>query len=263
MVGVLTFAFPFVSFASFDQNLSYGSKGQSVKELQDFLVDQGEYTGPSTGSFYSLTRKAVINFQVKNEIQPASGYFGNLTRSVANKILSDELIQSNNQALQETSTTTPNTEPTLKDTLVAQISLLTTQIQILQAQLRGLNSQLENQTAIQTQIQQNTVPIFTPIIDIPSVIQSDPVTCSVSASTNSAPASSFVKLSWTSSKAISASVTNNHVGPQLMPIFDVAHVSSGSQNYQLSSEAGESNHFVFRFTGSGTYKDCEVDVLTQ
>lgn len=179
IASIILFAVPLVSFASFDQNLSYGSRGSAVKELQDFLVDQGVFTGQSTGSFFSLTQKAVIAFQKANNISPASGYFGTVSRGVANQILATQLSGSNDQALQETGTTTPNTEPTLKDTLISQISALTVQIQALQLQLANLNTQSQQQTQIQQQtqqnlqqIQQNTAPVVgnvTPPVPVPPV----------------------------------------------------------------------------------------------
>lgn len=157
-MGVALFAIPFVSFADFQQNLSYGSHGSAVKELQDFLADQGVFTGQSTGSFYSLTQKAVVSFQKANNITPASGYFGNISRGVANQILAEQLSSSNDQAVQETGTTTPVTEPTLKDVVQAQIQALLAQIKSLQAQLQNqLTVQQQTQTTLQ-QIQQNTTP---------------------------------------------------------------------------------------------------------
>lgn len=98
---------PSVSLASFDINLKYGAKGDAVLELQEFLTDQGVYSGPITGNFYSLTRTAVKKFQTLYGIEPAAGYFGPLTRVKANKLLSKEAVEENSQEIKETNTTTP------------------------------------------------------------------------------------------------------------------------------------------------------------
>lgn len=79
---------PVSAFASFDKDLFYGSTGQSVIELQDFLQDQGFFKSESTGNFYALTQSAVKRFQAANSISPASGYFGPKSRAVANTTLS-------------------------------------------------------------------------------------------------------------------------------------------------------------------------------
>ncbi len=76
-----------IAFASFDTNLAYGAKGPAVAQLQTFLISQGLYSGSITGSFFSLTRSAVQQFQKVHSISPASGYFGPLSRTVANALL--------------------------------------------------------------------------------------------------------------------------------------------------------------------------------
>lgn len=83
---------PLVSNASFDSNLYYGLRNNNdVKELQKFLADEGFYTGPITGQFFSLTLKAVKDFQEKKKISPVSGFFGPATRKIANEILTGRL----------------------------------------------------------------------------------------------------------------------------------------------------------------------------
>lgn len=74
--------------AHFNTNLNVGSAQKSeVVELQNFLISQG-HLGASynTGVYGSLTKQAVISFQKANSISPASGYFGPMTRTVANNI---------------------------------------------------------------------------------------------------------------------------------------------------------------------------------
>lgn len=96
---------PSVSLAAFDVNLKYGSKGDTVIELQEFLTDQGVYSGPITGNFYSLTRAAVKRFQIAENITPSAGYFGPISRARAKEILS--LDSDEVQEVAETGTTTP------------------------------------------------------------------------------------------------------------------------------------------------------------
>lgn len=91
-VGVLLS--PSFVFADFDTNLKYGSSGQSVTELQDFLTSQGVYSGPITGHFYSLTLAGVKAYQAKSGITPVSGFWGPITRGVAQKDLAQSLESS-------------------------------------------------------------------------------------------------------------------------------------------------------------------------
>lgn len=86
VIGLLLI--PSVSFAAFDHNLYYGLQGNSeVLALQEFLADQGVYTGPITGNFFALTLAGVKAFQARKNITPVSGYFGILSRGVANQML--------------------------------------------------------------------------------------------------------------------------------------------------------------------------------
>lgn len=61
---------------------------EEVKVLQQFLKDQGFYTGAITGKYLTQTYNAVVKFQNANGISPATGYFGVDTRAKANAILS-------------------------------------------------------------------------------------------------------------------------------------------------------------------------------
>ncbi len=94
-VGLL---FPFFAFASFDTNLHYGSIGQDVTALQEFLTQQGVYSGPISGNFYSLTLAGVRAFQKAEGIVPVSGYFGPITRSAVNQILAMQAPNSEGNA---------------------------------------------------------------------------------------------------------------------------------------------------------------------
>lgn len=101
------FLLPSFAFASFDTNLKYGSSGSKVVELQEFLQDQGIYTGPITGNFYSLTRTAVKQFQIANNISPASGFFGSLSRAKANIIIALNTEEDNTAQIADTGVITP------------------------------------------------------------------------------------------------------------------------------------------------------------
>ncbi|MBU6142071.1 peptidoglycan-binding protein [Patescibacteria group bacterium] len=75
------------SAASFGRDLTIGSQGTDVTDLQNFLTQQGVYTGPVTGYFGPLTQEGVKKFQEAHQITPVAGYFGPLTRSAANGLL--------------------------------------------------------------------------------------------------------------------------------------------------------------------------------
>lgn len=74
----------------FVRNLSVGSRGEDVRQLQIYLNAQGfsvALSGPgSAGSeidrFGPLTRAALARFQQAKGITPATGYFGTITRGL-------------------------------------------------------------------------------------------------------------------------------------------------------------------------------------
>ncbi|MFA6430450.1 MAG: peptidoglycan-binding domain-containing protein [Candidatus Paceibacterota bacterium] len=158
---------PTFSFASLDKNLSYGSKGSQVTELQEFLIEKGFLNSQPTGNFYSLTLRAVKAFQSANSI-PNTGYVGILTRTAINNDLASIIASSTSEQLAETGTTTT---PTLTSPVVTQLQQ---QNQFLQQQLSQLQTQVQiqqqqNQTIQQIQqdtrqIAQNTAPVPTVII---------------------------------------------------------------------------------------------------
>lgn len=78
--------FPTLSYASFDVNYKYGSKSEGIKEVQEFLTEQGFYTGPITGNFFALTKKAIVGFQKANQL-PGTGFWGPSTRAKATILL--------------------------------------------------------------------------------------------------------------------------------------------------------------------------------
>ena len=171
---------------SFDNDLYFGLQDNpNVVKLQEFLTTDGVYTGPITGNFFSLTLKAVKDFQTKYTISPAAGYFGPLTRVKANNLLGADITASNNQAIGELGNAPATT--TLKSStelMEEQINALLSQVSLLQQQLtaqRQANTaiqELQNKVVEQTQviqsqqetlnqITQNTTP---PVVSAPVVV---------------------------------------------------------------------------------------------
>jgi murein DD-endopeptidase MepM/ murein hydrolase activator NlpD len=70
----------------FTQNLTVGSKGEEVKQLQLKLKALGYFTYPTITSYYgTVTRDAVIRFQKAKGIEPV-GYVGPKTRAALNSV---------------------------------------------------------------------------------------------------------------------------------------------------------------------------------
>ncbi len=68
-------------FAMFDTDLKIGSTGEAVKNLQEFLANEGSYPEAMiTGYYGNRTKNAVMIFQKKYSITPVSGYVGYKTR---------------------------------------------------------------------------------------------------------------------------------------------------------------------------------------
>jgi peptidoglycan hydrolase-like protein with peptidoglycan-binding domain len=82
-----------VSPFAFTRNLGLWDRGAEVTALQQFLISQA--SGPAaeqlkahgvTTVFGFLTYNALVEFQKKAGIVPASGYFGPKTRAYINKL---------------------------------------------------------------------------------------------------------------------------------------------------------------------------------
>ena len=80
---------------NFTTNLRQGSSGASVRELQRFLnaigftvarVGAGS-SGRETNTFGNATRNALARFQKANNITPAVGFFGPVTRDVVGRVM--------------------------------------------------------------------------------------------------------------------------------------------------------------------------------
>ncbi len=84
-----------VTTLRFTKDLKPGTVDQQVLYLQQFLNDTGYMVatsgpgspGQETTRFGAGTAKALIEFQKKNKISPAKGFFGQITRSVLLKII--------------------------------------------------------------------------------------------------------------------------------------------------------------------------------
>jgi peptidoglycan hydrolase-like protein with peptidoglycan-binding domain len=74
---------PSISLASIDTNLSFGSRGQAVVDLQNLLIGKGFLSSQASGNFYFLTKQAVIAYQTSVGL-PTTGFVGPLTRQKIN-----------------------------------------------------------------------------------------------------------------------------------------------------------------------------------
>lgn len=88
-------------------SLWVGSRGTQVRELQQTLTNLGFYNGPITGYFGNLTKTAVIKFQKTNNIAPAAGYFGPISKAKLNQLLTIQPTTSLPQSQILISTSTP------------------------------------------------------------------------------------------------------------------------------------------------------------
>lgn len=83
------------SVSEFTRDLGKGMKGEDVKRLQKFLNSHGfvlASSGPGapgfeTNFFGNLLENALKRFQLVNQIDPVSGYFGEKTRNFIKKLL--------------------------------------------------------------------------------------------------------------------------------------------------------------------------------
>lgn len=76
----------------FTRDLYFGLRNDpDVVRLQDFLREQNFFVySESTGNFFTVTLEALKKFQRVQGIQPASGYFGPLSRAKAKAILASK-----------------------------------------------------------------------------------------------------------------------------------------------------------------------------
>lgn len=210
-VSVFFFAGSVKADSSFSKNLYFGmQKDSEVTKLQEFLTSEGIYSGPITGNFFSLTLKAVKDFQTRESISPAAGFFGPLTRTRANQTLGAQVQALESQAVAETGTTTPSITPpkTTNDvvaSLQAQIDLLMKQLALAQQQASSVIAiqQAAQQTQVTLQqIQQNTaqIPAPTLVFNLSSYLKR--------------PDAHWFYLSWSSTNAYSCWASGSWSGAQ-------------------------------------------------
>lgn len=87
---------------NFTRDLTIGSKGEDVKALQEFFKKQGFFEREPTDYFGQITKNALIQYQKKAEISPASGYFGAKTRTYINDILTKQSLLSSSSKFSAT-----------------------------------------------------------------------------------------------------------------------------------------------------------------
>lgn len=157
IIYLFLFLIPVASFATIDVNLKYGSRGPEVNELQEFLIDRGFLSGSITGNFFTLTKKAVINYQASIGL-PATGFVGPVTRAELNKELS---IDTQSEIIETGSTQLPivtDTNAVLKiqlDSLMAQIATLIAQQKTLADTQKSATDETNQ---VLNSIKQNTTP---------------------------------------------------------------------------------------------------------
>jgi hypothetical protein len=202
IVASLIILYPKISLGAeqFSRDLYFGLQQDSdVIKLQEFLTDEGLYSGPITGNFFSLTLKGVKNFQLREGVTPAAGYFGPKTRIKANAILSSQIQASENQAVSETGATTtspvaPKTTTDIVNSLQSQINLLLQQIALIQQQLQvqqqnQANANTSASTSNQITAPTSPSPNSTSSADILEII-----------SVNIVPDKTSAKIEWQTSK---------------------------------------------------------------
>jgi hypothetical protein len=85
--GYIKDVFAVVPF-QFTSNLSLGSMGVQVSQLQEMLRKTGDFTYPTDTDFFGImTMNALIKYQKRNNITPAIGYFGSISRASLNQML--------------------------------------------------------------------------------------------------------------------------------------------------------------------------------
>lgn len=150
---------PLFAHASIDFDLKYGSKGQEVTELQEFLIDKGFLKTEASGNFYSLTKTAVIAYQSSVEI-PTTGFVGPITRGKINDELLANISPEEAQATPVV-TTSPDVTALIAKLVELQAQLKTMQDaqNTTQAQTNQILGSIAQNTSAQN-IVPNMVPIY-------------------------------------------------------------------------------------------------------
>src|ERR1035437_3363691 len=117
LIAVLLIIAPMVSTASIDTNLSFGSRGQAVTDLQNLLISKGFLKTSASGGFYSLTKQAVITYQSSLGL-PATGFVGPMTRA---KINTGFVLQTASAGISQKTQTPPTVTPTVNPIITATV----------------------------------------------------------------------------------------------------------------------------------------------
>lgn len=168
--------------AEFETNIKFGMKHRDVTKLQEYLTDEGLYSGPISGNFFSMTLRAVKAFQTREGL-PASGYVGPMTRARLNQIFELALQDTNTDEVATTGTTTSPTLPKTTDDVVTtlqsqvdtqremmalyqqQLAEQQRQTSLLQEQVTKQQETATRQTALLEQVQTNTTPVIQPVVE--------------------------------------------------------------------------------------------------
>jgi peptidoglycan hydrolase-like protein with peptidoglycan-binding domain len=140
---------PSVTYAAFDHDLHFGLiHSKDVAVLQTFLFQRGMYDGPINGNYFSLTKKAVIAFQIDEGISPSSGYFGEESRKHI-KILTEDknfILEASSDIATSSITTANLGKVSIQDlasttnSLLQQVSDLSTKYTSLEDKISELSS---------------------------------------------------------------------------------------------------------------------------
>ena len=74
------------NYYNFQKNLSIGATGEDVKKLQEILKGEGFLMGATTNNFDQAVKDALIQYQKKSKIVPASGILDLKTRNYINAL---------------------------------------------------------------------------------------------------------------------------------------------------------------------------------
>lgn len=102
------------SIPTITKTLTVGSRGTEVEALQQYLIDEGmlDYSG-TLGYFGALTKAAVIEWQKANDVTPASGLFGPISRAKLAELATTTTGTTGTAGTGTTGITTPGVEGTL------------------------------------------------------------------------------------------------------------------------------------------------------
>ncbi len=219
------------SAASFGRDLTIGSQGADVTDLQNFLTEQGVYTGPVTGYFGPLTREGVKKFQEAHQITPVAGYFGPLTRSAANG------LQGVSQAASAVAATpAASVASSQLDTVAA----LLKQLAALQAQLASMAAA---PAATTTQAATTT----------PTVAPATPAATTTPAVATTTPAASALPNPFTSPMVMTSDYPSRTLSSYTNAILNEYVLSSAPEKIAITK---------LRVTNVGTFSDIYIGGLT-